>query len=118
MGNDFILPVSVGYKEMVVGTVSAGIQGILLSPKMQKPVDIYNKDISGEYFRVVSTLSSQWNAVVTVLKPCKVEILYITRYQHVVSSAGVKHYETGQQVYNTASPPMTGGQWTIALIAR
>ena len=44
MGNDFILPVSVGYKEMVVGTVSAGIQGILLSPKMQKPVDIYNKD--------------------------------------------------------------------------
>lgn len=106
------------YKEMVVGIVASGIQGILLSPKMQKPVDIYNQDISGEYFRVVSTLSSQWNAVVTVLKSCKVEILYITRYQHVVSSAGVKQYETGQQVYNTASPPMTGGQWTIALIVR
>jgi len=119
MANDLILPGgSSDYKEMIVGTISAGIQGMLLSPTVQKPIDIYNKDISGEYLRVVTSLSSSWNSVVTVLRPCKVEILYITRYQNVVSSAGEKQYETGQQVYNIASPPMTGGQWTIALIVR
>lgn len=105
------------YKEMLIGTFSAGIQGMLISPKNAQGVDIYNQDVIGLYMRAVTTLSSVWNTVVTATRACKVEILYLERYKQTVESAGVIEYNEGEEIYNTATAP-AAEKWTVALVVR